>query len=133
MADPTIDRTWPITIASLREALQYDSTEGDPNELLLYATAACERIDTETGRDVDQHRHELSDGTLPVIFVLAARETAKLWWQQSKNGPRKVPSSPGDQIVGPPMGADLPRKVQGWLAPYPPPPGFGQPIVEDAE
>ena len=46
---------------------------------------------------------------------MAARETAKLWWEQSKNGPRG-----GGEDPSAPMGADLPRRVQGWLSPYPP-------------
>jgi hypothetical protein len=53
----------------------------------------------------------------PVIVHLAGREVAKLWWQQSKNGPRGLPSAAADQ-QGPPMGADLPRKVEGWLSPH---------------
>lgn len=125
-----VDVTWPITAEMLRSALGYESTQGDETELTLFATAASQRIDNETGRDIDEHRHELPDGTLPVLFIMAARETAKLWWQQAKNGPRGNPQALADQPAGPPMGADLPRKVSGWLENYPPPPGFGQPIVE---
>lgn len=117
--------TWPIAAADLRKALGYSDTQGDADELELFASAACERIDTYTGRDVDPTRHQKADGSLPVVFTLAARETAKLWWQQSKNGPRGVPSDPSMQLQGPPMGADLPRKVEGWLADYPPRWGFG--------
>ena len=118
--------SWPIGADELRRALGYDATQGDADELALFAAAACERIDVHTGRDSDPTRH-LVNGSVPLIFVMAARETAKLWWQQSKNGPRAIPSNPGDQVVGPPMGADLPRKVEGWLSPYLPQPGFGQP------
>jgi hypothetical protein len=63
-------------------------------------------------------------GVLPIIFTLSAREAAKLWWQQSKNGPRGVPGAVTDQLSGPPMGAALPRKVEGWLSDYPPAPGI---------
>lgn len=111
---------WPITEHELRKALGYDAQQGDTDELRLFASAACERIDIHTGRNVDAERHKLPNGELPTMFILAARETAKLWWQQSKNGPRGVPTDPGAQVSGPPMGADLPRKVEGWLAPYPP-------------
>jgi hypothetical protein len=58
---------------------------------------------------------------------MSARETGKLWWQQSKNGPKGVPSDPTMQVQAPPMGAALPRKVEGWLSDFPPAPGFGQP------
>ena len=118
-----------LTAEDLRMALGFQLGQGDPDELDLFAQAAVERIDTYTGRDVDPDRHLLPSGELPVIFRLAARETAKLWWQQSKNGPRGVPSSEGITQVGPPMGADLPRKVEGWLAAYPPRPGFGATAV----
>ena len=118
-----------LTAEDLRMALGFQLGQGDPDELDLFAQAAVERIDTYTGRDVDPDRHLLPSGELPVIFRLAARETAKLWWQQSKNGPRGVPSSEGITQFGPPMGADLPRKVEGWLAAYPPRPGFGATAV----
>lgn len=120
---------WPITAADLRLALGFDTTQGDTNELTLFATAASQRIDNETGRDVEPARHELTPGELPVLFTMAARETAKLWWMQSKSGPSGTPKAAADQPSGPPMGADLPRKVSGWLENYPPPPGFGQPLV----
>ena len=118
--------SWPINEVGLRKALGYDAEQGDTEELRLFAAAACERIDLHTGRNIDPTRH-LITGHVPLIFIMAARETAKLWWQQSKNGPRAIPGNPGDQLAGPPMGADLPRKVEGWLSPYPAPPGFGQP------
>ena len=117
-----------LTADDLRVALGYQPGQGDPDELALFVAATVDRIDTYTGRNVDQTRHLVS-GELPVIFRLAARETAKLWWQQSKNGPRGVPSSEGITQFGPPMGADLPRKVEGWLAAYPPRPGFGATAV----
>lgn len=128
MAD-AIDRTWPIPIAALRKALKYEADQGDPEELLLYTTAACERIDRRTGRDKDPNRH-LVDGVLPVTLILAARTTAKLWWQQHHNGPGGGPTSPEAQAGGPPMGADLPRQVEGWLSEFPAPPGFGQAPAE---
>ncbi|MEB0286163.1 hypothetical protein QN355_06320 [Cryobacterium sp. 10S3] len=113
---------WPITPAELRNALGYTPEQGDELELELIATGACERIDSRTGRDIEPNRHLKADGTLPVIFTLAARETAKLWWQQSKNGPRGQAPDPGAD--GAPRGIDLPRKVEGWLGDYPPPPGI---------
>jgi hypothetical protein len=130
MTEPTVDRTWPIAIATLRSALGYDANQGDELELALFAQTACEKIDQRTGRDVDPTRHlvTVGDGTaVPLIFIMSARETAKLWWQQSKNGPKGVPSDPTMQVQGPPQGAALPRKVEGWLADFPPAPGFGQP------
>ncbi|NHF62237.1 hypothetical protein [Microcella pacifica] len=133
MPEPVIDRTWPITVATLRKALGYSSDQGDADELALFAQAACELIDLMTGRASDPTRHTVTVGesaVVPIVFINSARETAKLWWQQSKNGPRGVVSDPGAQVQGPPMGAALPRKVEGWLADYPPPPGFGQPITE---
>lgn len=114
---------WPITKEQLRSALGYKPGQDDDEELELFALAACELIDDRTGRIDDPARHLRPNGELPIIFTLAARETAKLWWQQSKNGPRAKAADPGDQS-GPPMGADLPRKVQGWLEPYPAPPGI---------
>ena len=128
MPEPAIDRTWPITVATLRKALGYAENQGDADELALFAQAACERIDTRTGRDVEPTRHNLGDAKPPIIFILSARETAKLWWQQSKNGPRGNVTDPGAQVQGPPMGAELPRKVEGWLSPFQPAPGFGQPL-----
>lgn len=118
LADPIPDANWPITAADLRTALQIGPADEDTDELALFALAACERIDQYTGRDIDQARHELTPGKLPTIFVLAARETAKLWWQQTKNGARNRPQQ--GEAEGPPAGADLPRKVQGWLGGYPP-------------
>lgn len=117
---------WPITEADLRKALGYEKTQGDTEELRLYAQAACERIDEETGRDVDPHRHEKADGALPINFYVAARILARMAWQQDKNGPRGLPQGAGDQPTGI-QGIDLPRRVQGILALYSPPPGFGQP------
>lgn len=108
---------WPITGNDLKTALQTPE-EADAAELTLFALAASERIDDYTGRLSEPTRHALPSGEMPVIFVLAARETAKLWWQQTKNGPRNRPPQ-GDES-GPPAGVDLPRKVQGWLANYPP-------------
>lgn len=128
-----VDTTWPITAATLRKALGYKTDEGDAAELELFAAAACEAIDERTGRDTDPTRHLIGDPPhVPVIFIMAARETAKLWWQQTKNGPRGGGVDPNGQTQGPPMGAALPRKVEGWLEPYPAPPGFGQPIEETA-
>jgi len=120
-------RPWPITEADLRKALGFDVQQGDTDELRLFAQAACDLIDTMTGRDVEAHRHEKADGSLPIAFYMAARETAKLWWQQSKNGPRGVPTDPDSTVQGPPMGATLPRRAEGWIKHFPPPPGFGQP------
>lgn len=108
---------WPINAADVRKALSVQPGGDDEADLLLFARAACERIDVYTGRHVEPTRHEV-DGKVPTIFVLAARATAKLWWQQEKNGPRNRPSQ-GDEMDAP-AGIDLPRKVQGWLAPYPP-------------
>lgn len=108
--------TWPLNRADLRSALKFDSAQGDNETLDLYIGAACEAIDKRTGRDVDPTRHLLTNGELPLIFTLAARETAKLWWQQSFNGPR---GNADATAGGPPMGAALPRKVEGWLEGYP--------------
>ncbi|MFA8415112.1 hypothetical protein ACEPTV_33240, partial [Burkholderia pseudomallei] len=93
-------RPWPITEADLRKALGYDVQQGDTDELRLYAAAACERIDRETGRDVEPHRHEKPDGSLPAGFFMAARILARMSWQQDKNGPRGLPSGAGDQPGG---------------------------------
>ena len=109
---------WPITAAQVKTAIQDATIPDNDAELALFATAACERIDDLTGRTAEPTRHERADGTLPSLFVLAARETAKLWWQQTKNGSRNRPSQ-GEDPGGAPAGADLPRKVQGWLAAYP--------------
>jgi hypothetical protein len=109
--------TWPLTRTDLRAALGYLTTDGDNTELDLFIAAACEAVDKKTGRDVTPTRHNLVSGDPPLIFKLAARETAKLWWQQSKNGPRGGPQ--GADAGGPPMGAALPRKVEGWLEGYP--------------
>lgn len=120
---------WPITENDLRTALGFKAGEGDRDELELFAQAACEHIDRVTGRHVEPRRHELANGDLPVMFRMAARETAKLWWQQAKSGPRPV-VDPDGGLMGPPMGATLPRKVQGWLEPYPPRVGFGEDVRE---
>ena len=120
-----LDLGWPISVASLRRALNFTETQGDSDELELFARAACERIDVKTGRDTDPTRHLKGDGTLPIIFIQSARTTAKLWWQQEKNGPKGQPVDPSAQSYGPPMGADLPRRVEGWLSPYQPRPGIG--------
>jgi hypothetical protein len=111
---------WPLHAADLRKALEYDVGQDEAAELELFITAACERIDVYTGRDVDPTRHERA-GKVPVIFVLAARYTAKLWWQQEKHGPRARPDGDAEGM----RGVDLPSKVQGWLSPYPARPGFG--------
>ena len=109
---------WPLTAADLRAALQYTiGQESDP-ELAEFMNAACELIDRMTGRDREPTRHEVG-GKVPYIFVLGAKATAKLWWQQERNGPRTRPAQ-GDVAAGPPMGASLPRKVEAWLADYPP-------------
>lgn len=108
---------WPISGKDLKTALVDESLQENDPELTLFATAVCERIDQYTGRDVEPTRHETTEGKLPTVFILSARETAKLWWQQTKNGPRNRPSQ-GDDIT--PAGIDLPRKVQGWLGGYPP-------------
>lgn len=129
MTEPTVDRTWPITIATLRKALGFSDTQGEDLELALFTQAACELIDKRTGRDADPTRHLVTIGTdqvVPIALINSAREIAKLWWQQSKNGPKGVPSDQSMQIQGPPMGATIPRKVEGWLADYPAPPGFGR-------
>ena len=109
---------WPLHAADLRKALEYDVSQDDAAELELFMASACERIDTYTGRNNDAARHVLPSGKLPTIFVLAARYTAKLWWQQEHKGPRARPSGEDGETA--PMGVDLPRKVQAWLAPYPP-------------
>jgi hypothetical protein len=114
---------WPIGAGALRKALRLRPDQEDTAELELYAASASGRIDDATGRSQEPTRHEI-DGKLPEIFILAARETAKLWWQQSRNGPRGIPQDPDGRTTGPPMGADLPYRVQGWLAPFPPPPGI---------
>ena len=120
-----MSRTWPITAADLRAALGYEANQGNTDELRLYAEAACERIDTETGRDVDPTRHEKANGQLPLAFYMAARILARMAWQQDKNGPRGLPTGAGDAPGI--QGIDLPNRVQGIIANFPPPPGFGQP------
>lgn len=112
-------RQWPITARDARKVLGFNVPDGDVEELGFYAEAACSRIDRETGRDVEPHRHEVN-GQVPVDFVMAARILVRMAWQQDKNSPRMGGEQPGIQ------GIDLPRRVQGILALYPPPPGFGQ-------
>lgn len=116
---------WPISKTALRVALGLNAGVSDDDLLELYAVAACEAIDTHTGRDLEPNRHERTSGRLPEIFYLAAREVARLWWQQSRNGPRGV-TSEATQTV--PMGADLPARVRGWLVRYPARAGFGTDI-----
>jgi len=109
---------WPLQAADLRKALQIGPADDDTVELELFMSAACELIDRRTGRDIDLTRWEVAEA-VPTIFLISARETAKLWWQQTKNGPRNRPPQ-GEDPGGPPAGADLPRKVQSWLASFPP-------------
>lgn len=108
---------WPLGPADLRKALTLTPAQEDDEELALFIQPACEIIDRKTGRNLEPHRHE-TDGKVPSIFIIAARETAKLWWQQTKNGPRNRPQQ--GETIGPPAGADLPSKVKSWLADYPP-------------
>lgn len=110
---------WPITAADLRKELQIAPGSDDEDELELYVAVACERIDANTGRDLEPSRHE-KGGNLPRTFILAARAAAALWWRQSKNGPRNRPGGQAGEMNGPPAGIDLPSKVKGWLTPYPP-------------
>lgn len=119
---------WPITRTDLRSALKYTAAQGDDALLDLYCAAVTEAIKKKTGIDVEPDRHKVGGvgtppvgGTLPAIFELAARETAKLWWQQSFNGPGGNPTTPDNTV---PMGAAFPRRVEGWLADYPAPAGF---------
>ena len=134
----TLDRSWPISVETLRNAIGYKATEGSDDELEFFAQQVCERIDKETGRDTDPTRHlvtitvTVDDETqtqqvVPLDFIMAARILGRLSWQQQKNGPRGLPAAAGDQPATP-MGIDLPRTVQGILGNYPPPPGFGQPV-----
>ncbi|MFG6277928.1 head-tail connector protein [Microbacterium sp. 5K110] len=117
-------KNWPLRANDLRKALEYSVGQDDAAELEMYIKAACERVDRKTGRDVEPTRHEVN-GHVPALFVLAARRTAKLWWQQDKKGPRARPTgeelAPNEGIGG----IDLPRTVAGILADYPPRPGFG--------
>lgn len=125
MADLT---GWPISVADARSALGVTDTSYDDNDLTLYCQAACERIDQKTGRDPntggDAAKWVKDDGSLPVLFTLAARETVKLWWQQANTGPRAFRSGDTAELLGPPMGAELPRKVEGWLSEFLPEPGI---------
>ncbi|KAA9110180.1 phage gp6-like head-tail connector protein [Microbacterium rhizomatis] len=110
---------WPLGAADLRKALDYQVGQDDAGELTLYMSAACERIDKKTGRRSEPTRHEV-DGKVPVVFLLAARKLAKLWWTQDKRTNRTGRQT-GDEIdpsegVG---GVDLPRVVAGMLADYP--------------
>ncbi len=117
-------RKWPLNAGDLRNALEYGVGQDDAAELDFYMKAACERVDRKTGRDVEPGRHDVN-GEVPALLVLAALRTAKLWWQQDKNGPRARPSgeelAPNEGIGG----IDLPRTVAGILADFPPRPGFG--------
>lgn len=110
---------WPLHAEDLRKALEYGVGQDDAEELELFMSAACERIDRETGRHRDPERHEVN-GRVPAEFLLWARALAKLRWRQEKKGPR-ARSDAGDE----PVGFDLPRAVQEGLAQYPPRPGFG--------
>lgn len=114
---------WPLDADDLRSALGYAQDQDDPEELGLYMSAACERIDKKTGRNVDPTRHEVG-GRVPVVFIIAARKTAKLWWQQDKKGPRArgTEDIPDNEGIA---GIDLPRVVAGMIGEYPPRPGFG--------
>jgi hypothetical protein len=123
MADAT-PSNWPITKDDLRAALSVSPAEYEDSELELYAKAACERIDVFTGRDVDASKWVLADGSVSSLFVLAARETAKLWWQQSHTVRGSFRQGDVGELSGVPMGAELPRKVEGWLAAYLPEPGI---------
>lgn len=109
---------WPPDTNAIRTALGYTVHDGDDAELKLYMRAACELIDKLTGRETDPTAHLLANGDVPAVFVLAARETAKLWWQQSFNGPRGGPTDGSQYPNGVPMGAELPRRVQAWLETY---------------
>lgn len=110
MATPS---NWPPDINDLRDALGYQVRDGDDDQLNRYLKAAVQLIDRKTGRLDDPTAHVLADGDLPEIFGISAVETAKLWWQQAYDGPI---GGPDDGIV--PMGADMPRRVQGWLEDY---------------
>jgi hypothetical protein len=118
---------WPLDADGLRKALGFAEGQGDEDDLTLFAGVASSLIDRRTGRDASiggDPTLYVVDDKVPDIFVLAARETAKLWWQQSKNGP-KGPTEGMGVVVGPhggstgvPMGADIPMKVAGWLSDY---------------
>lgn len=112
---------WPPDLNAVRAQLGYGARDGSDDDLRLYISAAADLIDLRTGRKSDPTRWvDATSGDVPAIFVLAARETVKLWWRQSFNGPRQVsPLDPGggaDTAV--PMGATLPARVLGWLEPY---------------
>jgi hypothetical protein len=122
-----LTRTFRGPLASLRLPWPVASVTGitlDGVSLDLSATGNYQVI---TDLDAGIIRGHFGQGVLvvsclarsgpPTIVHLAGREVAKLWWQQSKNGPRGLPAAAADQL-GPPMGADLPRKVEGWLSPY---------------
>ena len=106
--------SWPISPDDLRSALGYEPGDGDESTLEMYAHAACEEIDRHTGRtEGEPHRHERADGSLPVAFLMAARETAKVWVQADTNGPKGQPDQAG------PPGGELPLTVVGRLKGYP--------------
>lgn len=109
---------WPLGAADLRKALQYAPDQDDAAELDLYMKAACERIDKKTGRASEPTRHEIA-GNVPVVFILAARKCARLWWLQDhkgERGRRTAEDIPEAEGIG---GVDLPRVVAGMLSDYP--------------
>lgn len=106
---------WPLGVDHMRSAIGFDEGQDDATELDLFITAACERVDRETGRLAEPTRHEIN-GKVPADFVLVARALARLRWRQSKKGPKARPDA-GD---GEPEGFDLPRWIEGVLAKYPP-------------
>ncbi len=113
---------WPITPADACKALGTSLDKVDAADLQLYIDATTELIDQRTGRIDEPNRWVtaagLEGGAVPHLFVLSAREVVKLWWQQSHNGPRGARQGDVGELAGPPMGADLPRKVEGWLASF---------------
>lgn len=120
-----LTRTFHGPLASLRLPWPIASVAGITVDGIAVDLAAESTIVADTDAGIVRGRFNtgvivvtcLARTDPPTIVHLAGREVAKLWWQQSKNGPRGLPTAAGDQ-VGPPMGADLPRKVEGWLSPY---------------
>lgn len=115
---------WPITGEKLGKAMGFPAQKiiDEADELDLFARTACSIIDRHTGRHVEPARHELPDGSLPPEFTMSAREQGKHMWNQTKSGGG---ARGGEQASSAPAGVGLLAKVEVWLRPYPPRPGFG--------
>ena len=60
---------WPINAADLRKELRYTVDQGDPDELTLYAAAACERIEEKTGKISGQILQVVAVGPTDVVAI----------------------------------------------------------------